>query len=227
MILTIGNSTPHAVATGAGTYPINAPVTLSGNVSDYDGDKLTYEWREGANVLCSGTVQTAPGGAPVTLQQDCILIHPGLGEHPIFLQVADGINDPVASNLIKVEVIDNQAPALASVANQTILWPPNHKMAPITIQANASDNSGLPVTLTASITSNEPEDGLGDGDNAPDWTEPVVDQEKGTITLQIRAERSGKGKGREYFVAITATDCFGNSSSASVKFIVPHDQGKK
>ena len=67
-------------------------------------------------------------------------------------------------------------------------------MVDIVIEANASDNSGLPVTLTASVTSNEPEDGLGDGDSAPDWAEPVIDQETGIITLQLCAERAGPRK---------------------------------
>ena len=68
-------------------------------------------------------------------------------------------------------------------------------MVDIVIEVNASDNSGGPITLSASVSSNEPQDGLGDGDTGPDWTEPAVDQEMGTITLQLRAERSGSGEG--------------------------------
>lgn len=77
------------------------------------------------------------------------------------------------------------------------------------------------------MTSNEPQDGLGDGDVSPDWTNPVVDQARGVITLQLRAERSGTGKGRIYTIQITARDASGNSSQSSVQIIVPHDQGKK
>ena len=75
--------------------------------------------------------------------------------------------------------------------------------------------------------SNEPQEGLGDGDTAPDWTEPVIDQANGVISLQLRAERSGSGDGRVYTIAITATDNSGNSSTAPVEIIVPHDKGKK
>lgn len=100
-------------------------------------------------------------------------------------------------------------------------------MMDVTIWANASDNSGWPVALTAAVTSNEPQDGLGDGDTAPDWTAPVIDQVTGIIALQVRAERSGKGSGRVYAVRITATDEAGLSSEANVTIIVPHDKPKK
>jgi len=108
-----------------------------------------------------------------------------------------------------------------------ILWPPNQKMVDMTIQANASDNSGDIPTLTATVSSDEPEDGLGDGDTSPDWTEPVIDQTTGTITLQLRAERSGSADGRVYTVSITAIDDSGNQTTADVEIIVPHDKRKK
>jgi len=97
----------------------------------------------------------------------------------------------------------------------------------IVIETNAADNSGRAVTLSAVVLSNEPEDGLGDGDTAPDWSDLVIDQENGIITLQLRAERSGSGESRVYTITITATDDSGNSSSADVEIIVPHDKGKR
>ena len=45
--------------------------------------------------------------------------------------------------------------------------------------------------------------------------------------MQLGAERSGRGNGRIYTVLITATDAFGNSSTAAVDIKVPHDQKKK
>ena len=60
-----------------------------------------------------------------------------------------------------------------------------------------------------------------------DWTEPVIDQDNGIITLQLRAERSGTGEGRIYTITITATDESGNSSQAQVNIIVPHDKRNK
>ncbi|MFH1147396.1 MAG: right-handed parallel beta-helix repeat-containing protein [Pseudomonadota bacterium] len=223
MILTIENSAPNAAPTGAGVYEINSEVSLGGNVSDYDGDLLSYEWKEGPDVLFSGSIQAVAEGTPVVLPQRSIS-NLGLGFHTIVLCVSDGVNAPISSE-ITVETVDTTVPTIAPVADQTILWPPNHRMVDIVIEANASDNSGLPVALTASVSSNEPIDGLGDGDVSPDWTEPIIDQ--GRIMLQLRAERSGSGNGREYTIAITATDNAGNSSTADVNIIVPHDKRKK
>lgn len=223
--LTIGNSMPVATSTGAGIYQIFDPVTLNGQVSDFDGDLLTYYWQDGDEVLCSGQIQTDLEGIPAALP-DCIVDNLSIGVHKITLSIDDGINKSITS-AIEVEIIDSTAPTLIPKTGDTILWPPNHSMADILIEANASDNGGGPVTLNASIYCNEEEDGLGDGDFAPDWTEPVIDQSNGTLTFQLRRERYGSGTCREYTVIIVAMDEAENSSQAEIKFIVPHDKRKK
>jgi sugar lactone lactonase YvrE len=225
MILTVDNSAPHAAPTGGGTYAFDNPVTLAGQVSDFDGDVLTYEWLEGTDPLVSGLRTTIIGGDPVDLPSHDITNFT-IGFHTLTLHVNDGVNDPVTGD-ITVEIIDSTAPTLAPVPNKTILWPPNHKMVDIMIEANAGDNSGDPVTLSATVSSNEPEDGLDDEDEAPDWSELVIDQANGIIDLQLRSERSGSGDGRVYTITITATDASGNSSQSLVEIIVPHDKGKK
>ena len=136
----------------------------------------------------------------------------GLGEHAVTLRVSDGINQPATKD-VSITMIDTTAPTLAPVPDQGILWSPNHKMVNITIMANVSDDSGESVTLSAVVASNEPQDGLGDGDTSPDWTEPVIDQANGVIILQLRSERSGTGDGRIYTITITGTD----SSNTAVR----------
>lgn len=225
MILTINNSAPHVAPSGGGTYEIGTAVTLSGQVSDFDGDTLSYSWKEGTTTFCSGSIDTSAGGAPVDLGP-CTLSELALGTHTISLVANDAYNSPVSQDIV-VTIKDTQGPTLAPSVNQGILWPPNHKMVDIVIDACASDNSGGPVTLAATVASNEPIEGLGDGDMSPDWTEPVIDQASGLIHLQLRAERSGKGEGRVYLVSITATDAVGNSTPAEVRIIVPHDQRRQ
>jgi hypothetical protein len=225
MILTIFNSAPHvALLGGAGTYDIGSDVVLSSQASDFDGDLLTFEW-QASGVVSSGSIQSLSGGEPVGLP-NCILSGLDLGIHVFTLKVSDGINDIVSVDAT-VEVVDTQVPTLAPIVSAGILWPPNHQMEEITIETNASDNSGLPITISAYVTSNEPEEGLGDGDVFPDWTELEIDEVNGIITLQLRAERSGTGDGREYTINIVATDSSGNSSSVDKIIIVPHDKSKK
>jgi hypothetical protein len=232
MILTIDNSAPNAGGGGAAVCEVNTEIELTVEVSDFDGDQLYYEWLEGTDVLCSGgPLDTIAGGTPVLLPP-CPISYAVVGTHDVYLQVNDGTNGPVSSGIMTLNITDDTAPTLAPDTNRDILWPPDHKMVDIVIQANAYDNSGLPVTLSVDpvdpVLSNEPEYGLGDGDTGPDWTLDGIDDSTGTIYLQLRRERSGSGDGRIYSVNITATDISGNMSTAEVNIIVPHDmRGKK
>jgi hypothetical protein len=70
--------------------------------------------------------------------------------------------------------------------------------------------------LTA--VSNEPENGLGDGDTGPDMI--VVDPHH----VWLRAERAGNGNGRIYTVTIHSTDDCGNTATTTVNVYVPHDK---
>lgn len=116
---------------------------------------------------------------------------------------------------------DVQAPTIGSIAaSPNTLWPPNHKLVPVTIATSAADNcDSAPRCAITSVSSNEPVNGLGDGDTAPDW------EVTGASTLLLRAERSGTGTGRIYTIGSTCTDAAGNATVAYTTVSVPHDQG--
>ena len=221
MILTIENSAPHVAAEGSGTYESPATVTVGGFASDYDGDLLICRWLEDGVVLHTGSVQTIMEGQPVRLP-DFTLQFNGVGDHILRLEASDGVNSPATADL-SIKIIDTTAPTLSPTASTAILWPPNHQLLEVVIRTNASDNLGG-VRLEALVTSNEPEEGTGDGDMAPDWSQPVIDEENGTISLMLRAERSALGTGRIYSIIVTATDSSNNSTSATIEIIVPHDK---
>jgi len=117
---------------------------------------------------------------------------------------------------------DVAPPTIGSMsASPNTLWPPNHKFVPVTISTSVSDNcDAAPRCAISSVSSNEPVNGLGDGDTSPDW---IV---TGASTLLLRAERSGTGTGRVYTVATTCTDAAGNAATGYTTVTVPHDQGK-
>ena len=101
------------------------------------------------------------------------------------------------------------------------LWPPNHKYVIVQAIVNATDNlDPNPAVALLSVTSNEPDDGLGDGDTPDDIV--MVDD----FTFKLRAERSGTGDGRIYTITYEVTDACGNSTVATATVTVPHDQGK-
>ena len=86
----------------------------------------------------------------------------------------------------------------------------------------ATDDFDPIPTVTVSVTSNEPLNGTGDGDTAPDWE--ITDNGDGTFDVAVRAERAGDGDGRTYTITVTATDAFGNSATETGAVSVPHDR---
>jgi hypothetical protein len=242
MELTINNSPPHVNAQpNTQTVEIGVdPILVQGQVSDFDGDTVTYEWKKGADVLASGSVATVLYGDPVSIPD--LYIEAGdtrfpLGEHSIDLVVSDGVNDPVTVTVL-VTVQDTTGPSLGPVTCPAtgILWPPNHKLEPITVCSYAFDNdwSGS-ITLDVRVESSEPPDADADGNTIPDVVY-IPDQANcwswdaetgGTINLELRSERQGTGDGRTYTIFITATDASGNFTEASLEVIAPHDKRKK
>jgi hypothetical protein len=99
------------------------------------------------------------------------------------------------------------------------LWPPNHKLRLVNVTGATDPEGDDIVTAVTGVTQDEPVNGLGDGDDSPDAVlGPASNQ------VRLRAERSGTGDGRVYRIAVTVTDEFGLSCSATLRVGVPHDQ---
>jgi hypothetical protein len=161
-----------------------------------------------------------PDGNPITIVQ--IPAGPySPGSTLVTLTVADSFGAS-SSCTATVTVVDQTPPSVGSVtATPNLLWPPNHKMVPVTLAVSAADNCDpKPACKIISVSSNEPENGLGDGDTAPDW------KITGDLTVNLRAERSGKGSGRVYTITTTCTDASQNSTNGVNIVTVPHDQKK-
>ncbi|CAM3555252.1 glycosyl hydrolase [Paenibacillus lupini] len=124
-----------------------------------------------------------------------------------------------------VSNIDKTAPSLTVSASTTMLAIPNHALVPIELKLNAADTgSGVAGIKLISVTSNEPDNGLGDGDKPGD----IQNANIGTAdtSIQLRAERSGKGSGRVYTMTYEASDYAGNRTKATVDVTVPHNAKK-
>lgn len=97
-------------------------------------------------------------------------------------------------------------------ATPNSIWPPNHKMIPVTITGTATGSCNAASCRIMSVSSNEK-------------TEPGDWVITGNLTLSLRAERSGKGSGRIYTITVQCTDAKGNVSTSTVTVTVAHDQG--
>ena len=173
--------------------------------------------------LCGATV-TYP--AP-TFTGNCGTVTPSqasgtffpVGTTPVVVtgQRLDGTFDSCSFN---VTVNDTEFPVVSSAAvDKPTLWPPNHQMEPVTVRYAATDNCSIDCVLT--VTSNEPINGLGDGDTEPDWL--VIDAHH----LLLRSERSGKAKwARTYTITVTCSDPAGNTVVRTVTVSVPFSLGK-
>jgi hypothetical protein len=114
----------------------------------------------------------------------------------------------VASNLVPGDTngrsdvflwTPNRAPVCNTLtAAPASLWPANHKFVAVAI-TGASDPDGDQLAYTYAVTQDEPVDGTGDGDTAPDAQ--VVNG-----ALELRTERSGNGDGRVYSITVTVGD---------------------
>lgn len=174
---------------------------------------------------------TTASGAVVTFS---VSAHDAVdGDVPATASPASGSTFPVGTTTVLVTAADvagNQSTRsfLVTVRDTTppvisgasvdipVLRVPNHKMVDVTVDYTVTDNTGATVTLE--VTSNEPDNGLGDGDTEGDIV--VVDNRH----VKLRAERSGTGSGRIYTITIIARDGYGNESRQQVTVSVPKSQ---
>jgi predicted extracellular nuclease len=116
---------------------------------------------------------------------------------------------------------DLTAPTLSVSVAPNVLWPPDHKYRTVRATVSAADNADpSPAVELVSVTSNEPDDGTGDGDTANDIV--VVDAK----TFMLRSEHAGSGDGRIYTITYRATDACGNTVTKTATVTVPHDRRK-
>jgi hypothetical protein len=120
-----------------------------------------------------------------------------------------------SSGAFTVTVQDTTAPVVTSItANPGNLWPPDHKMVAVGIIVQTFDAvDPAPVSHIVSVTSNQPINGTGDGDVAPDW---VI---TGPLSLHLRAERAS-GIDRVYTITVVTIDSSGNSTTSTVTVTV-------
>ena len=154
-----------------------------------------------------------PPGGNITASNVTFTANFGLGEHVVVVSASNGQTDPITCSTT-VTVNDTTPPRIVRiVATPNVLWPPNHRMIPVNLTVDAVDSCDpSPVVRITNVTSNEPQNPF-----APEW------EITGAQCLNLRAERSGKGQGRTYTIAVQCKDLSGNISTAAVDVTVRHN----
>jgi hypothetical protein len=161
------------------------------------------------------TVTQSPAAGTVT----------GLGPHTITVTAKDAAGNHT-DKLVIFTVVDNTPPTIILNGNVITIWPPNHKYRTVTISnlvSSATDNCdstvGLSSVYISQVTSDEADDGSGDGNTTHDIL--IAADCK---SVQLREEREGGGNGRVYTITFKVRDSAGNVATATAKVTVPKSQ---
>jgi hypothetical protein len=194
------------------TSEAGAEVTLDASASsDPDGDIAWYAWRTG---VAFGDDVIAASSDPVAA-----VVQPLNATQLYSLRAFDSYG-VMSHDTITATVVDTTPPEILSVTlARTCLWPPNHEYVRFELGAEvvalASDVcDATPTVEIVDVTSNQPDDGAGDGDGTT-----VQDVRFGPGGFCLRSER-GQAP-RIYTITLGASDGDGNQSLSQVAVTVP------
>ena len=224
---------------GYGATPVNCVAT------DSSLNQATCAF----NVVVMDTPPVLSLGAPSSMQTECgdAYLEPGFlaqdaregdltsrvqvmgavdaqhpGSYSLLYSVTDRSSNAATATRV-VRVVDSLPPTLTLQVSPPSLWPPDHRMVTATVGLEASDRCDPhPVIALVSVTSSEPDNGLGDGDTASDIQGADVGMPDTQIML--RAERNGRGNGRSYAATYSVADASGHIAVSTTHVIVPKSQ---
>jgi len=173
-----------------------------------------------ASDSCQGSLSVSRSGVPSGN------VFPA-GETIITYSATDASNNTGTATQ-KVTVIDNTNPTITLNGQTPSLWPANHKYKTFQVSdfvTGASDNCdqtvGASSVVIAQVTSDETENGNGDGNTANDI---VIGAD--CKSVQLRAERDGGGNGRVYRITFRVRDTAGNTTTVTATVVVPLSPGQ-
>lgn len=213
------------------TIHLRGPITNRAPAAVISAPAIAECSRTGTNVTLDGSASSDPDGTPLTgfyWYANGLPIGSGsiistllpLGTHEVRLYVADDRSYGVATHTVLVR--DTIPPDVQVQATPQCIWPNNHRLVRFDLSSDlrveVSDACDPhPVAELSSIFSSEPENGLGDGDTAPDVF-------AGPDFVCVRAERSGtQPEGRVYQTIFRAQDASGNVGQGTTGIRVSHD----
>jgi hypothetical protein len=209
------NTVPVVTPPGAVTLYTGPDATLCGVlVSDLDGTLGTGT----ATDNCPGVGAVSRSGVPAGN------VFP-VGETTLTYSVTDAHGNTGQATQV-VTVIDNTVPVITTNGLVPVLFPANHAYHTFnvtTFVTGASDNCGsvgVGDVVIEKVTSDEVENGDGDGDTVDDI---VIAAD--CKSVQVRAERQNSNDGRVYTITFKVTDSHGNVGTTTAKVHSPKNLG--
>ena len=203
---TVATASPEANSAGWHRSPVT--VTLSAT-DDAGGEGVAVTYFSVDDPTCSPATPAACSQSlgPIHISTD--------GVHTLRFFSADRAGNMESAHELTIR-IDQTPPGIACRAQPDHLWPPNHKMVPVTITVSPTDGgSGVDSFALVSAAANE--------GTAADFSGFIPGQ-AGTRG-SVRAERTGTGTGRTYSLVYRGTDIAGNTADCTATVEVAHDQG--
>ncbi|MDX6498946.1 MAG: hypothetical protein QOG23_2206 [Blastocatellia bacterium] len=126
-----------------------------------------------------------------------------------------------------ITVVDVEPPVIVLNGQTPSMWPPNHRYRTfgvanfVTGVTDNCDTIGVSSVVITMVTSDEIENGNGDGNTLNDI---VIAPD--CRSVQLRAEREGNSNGRVYRIFFMVTDASGNVGTASATVVVRHNPGE-
>lgn len=177
------------------------------------------------NVFATFTIEAVTSGGTSSGPIDVT----GHGGATYFGFYADGL-DVISEIVVTIEdgslgfaigefaVANCSGPEISVTVDPALITVPNHRMIDITADVDVTGGCGTSTIELVSVTSNEPDNGVDDGNTVND-----IDGVDGgaDYAFRVRAERCGSCTGRIYTVTYRITDEAGNVYEETAEIYVP------
>ena len=207
------------------TVFFSGQVTDSCGINAADVEVILNQIAPGDNFLLGTPAVNIAQNGPTQVDVSGSVLVSDLMVSPAMLEVGvKGTDNCGTANtdFKNVEIADTTPPEIDVSVSPDTLWPPNHKMRLIQAVVTVTDNCPGTTFVLHDITSDEPDNGQGDGNTVND----IQNAAFGTADLEfdLRSERAGGGDGRTYTVTYSAADIGDNTTDDSATVNVPHNQ---
>ena len=212
--------------TGTATRAVHVRDTIAPVITLNGASSMTVECHTSFSDPGATATDACDTSVPVTVSGSVNVNSPGT--YTLTYNASDDSGNAASPKTRTVTVVDTIKPVITVNSLAPSLWPANHKYVSFNVTDfvtgvtdGCSTTLGISSVVVEKITSDETENGNGDGNTTQDIVIAA-----NCKSFQVRAERDGGGDGRVYTVTLAVKDSSGNIGRKTVKIVVPHNPGE-